>query len=101
MNIAITIAVMILIPGIFIGAIVFAARRAGWVRVIRYVKAAVGIRVAMQVSGSKNTSGSETILVPLIGAVAIEFLWPHIVAQRAREQAELANEAQFDENSRD
>jgi hypothetical protein len=78
---------LLLFFGGCIVAVVFAARRYGWIPVLRYGLVAILIRVLMR--GFMSDAGqTQTIAVPLLGAALVAWLWPHVAKQRMREKNE-------------
>lgn len=81
MDIAITIAFLLLFLGGCITAIVFAAKRYGWKTIGGYIFFAILGRVLVHFTMS-NSGEVEKNFIPLLGAAAIMWAWPHVVKHR-------------------
>ena len=97
MEFAIVVVFLLLFLGGCVAAVIFAWKRRGGGFVVRYLLIAFLVRVLMR--GLTSASGqAQTILVPLLAAAAIMWMWPHIVTQRMREREEPAKLGQEETN---
>lgn len=84
MDTAILIVVLLLFLGACIAAVVFTVKRRGWLAAVR--GGTMGLFVTVLLFDSEQTRMK--FALPLLGAVAVAWLWPYIVAQRKRERAQ-------------
>jgi hypothetical protein len=87
MDLVIVFLLLFVFLGLCIAAVVFAIKRDGWKPTLRYLFFAILIRVLMHFSTQHIGEGGQ-IIIPLLGAGLIAWLWPHIVKQRMRENDE-------------
>lgn len=98
MSVAVFLGVLLLFLAACVAAVVFAVRRHGLERVLIYVVAVIVIRVLIQ-SAAHNIGTFEEDIVPLLGAAAIVWAWPRIVANRALDKASADEHEEEEQNS--
>ena len=86
-TVIVDVVLLLVFVGGCIAVVVWSAKKQGWAKVLRYLLFTVLIRIAMQTLLPDSKEG-DSYLLPLLGAAAITFLWPHIVKQRMHEQME-------------
>ena len=89
------IAVLLLFFGGCIAAVVFAIKRKGWLFTVRF--GSLGLLVTVLFFDTEQTRIK--FAIPLLGAVAVAWLWPHIVKQRMSEKTQEIEHSQNDEGS--
>lgn len=89
MHLAIALALLFLFIGLCVAAVAFEVKRHGWKPVIRYLIVAVIIRLLIHFA-PQHIEEAEQIVIPLVGAGLVVWLWPRIVAQRMSEKEEDA-----------
>ena len=84
MDSAIVIVILFLFFGGCIAAVVFVVKKRGWLSAVR--GGTVGLLVSVLLFDSRQTRNR--FAIPLLAAVVVAWLWPHIVKQRMHENME-------------